>query len=102
MSKTGNSLTLCEVFEREIAQQKMPTDSDLRQAAVDVLCKELKKARPSKSKSEIALAVLTEMREAIEDSPKYHLQEFVKELLIQTAVELELERKLHKGGLDVE
>jgi len=72
------------------------TDHDLRQAAIDTLCKELKKTRPSKSKSDIALAVLTETREAAEDSQEgqRHLQEFVKELYIQTAVELELAERL--------
>ncbi|HYU99896.1 MAG TPA: hypothetical protein VE977_13795 [Pyrinomonadaceae bacterium] len=74
----------------------MTDDSDLRQAAIDTLCKELKKARPSKCKSEIALAVLTEMREAIEDSPRQQMQQFVKELLVQTAIEVELERKLRR------
>ncbi len=75
----------------------MPTDSDLRQTAIDTLCKELKSKRVSKTRSEIALAVLTEMREAIEDSPRQQMQQFVKELYLQTAVEIELDRKLNKG-----
>lgn len=78
----------------------MPTDSELRQAAIDTLCKELGSKRISKTRSEIALAVLTEMREAIEDSPQSQMQQFVKELYLQTAVELELERKLLPKGLE--
>lgn len=70
------------------------TDSDLRQSAVDVLCKELKKARPLKSRCEIALAVLTELREAKEDSEPTEWQDFVKEEYARTAIQLELERKM--------
>ena len=76
----------------------MPTDSDLRQAAIDTLCKELKSARPRKVRCEIALAVLTEMREAIEDSPKKQWEDDIKALYLQTAVEIELERKLLPRG----
>jgi len=72
------------------------TDSDLRRIAIDTLCKELKSKRVSKTRSEIALAVLTEMREAIEESPQQQMQQFVQELYLQTAVELELDRKFHK------
>ena len=78
----------------------MPTDSDLRQAAINTLCKELKKARPSKCKSEIALAVLTEMREAKEDSEPVDWQDFIKEEYARTAIQLELERKMLPKGRD--
>ena len=72
----------------------MPTDADLRQTAVDTLCKELKRARPAKAKCEIALACLTELREAREDSEPIEWQDFVKEEYIRTSIQLELERKM--------
>jgi hypothetical protein len=74
------------------------TDSDLRQAAIDVLSKELKSIRPRKNRCEIALAVLTELRETAEDqtAPKQEWQDFVKEIYAQTLIQLELERK--SGG----
>lgn len=75
----------------------MPTDTQLRQIAIDTLCSQLRNKKLSGSRrAEIALAVLTEMREAIEDSPQRQLQDFVQELYLQTSVELEIERRLAK------
>lgn len=74
----------------------MPTDSDLRQAAIDTLHRELKKTRVNRPRCEIALACLTELRETAEDqkAPEEDLQDFVKEELIRTAVQLEMERRM--------
>mgnify|MGYP001585457872 CR=1 FL=1 len=74
----------------------MPTDSDLRQAAIEVLTRELKKTRVNRPRCEIALACLTELRETAEDQtePQRELQDFVQEELIRTAVQLEMERKM--------
>ena len=75
------------------------TESGLRQTAIDVLHAELKAKRVSKTRSELALSVLTEMREAKEESEEKRLdqrnwQDFVKEVYIQTAIEIELDNKL--------
>jgi hypothetical protein len=80
----------------------MPTDSDLRQTAIEVLTRELKKTRVNRPRCEIALACLTELRETAEDQtePKRELQDFVREELVRTAFQLELERKLSKGRED--
>lgn len=69
------------------------TDFQLRQSAIDVLCRELKLKRPSKTRCEIALAVLTELRETVEDSQP---PEWVQQLLAETALENERERR-NKG-----
>ncbi len=75
------------------------TDSELRQAAIEVLTRELKKSRVNRPRCEIALACLTELRETAEDrtEPKREWQEFVKEEYARTAIQLELERKLGGG-----
>ena len=78
------------------------TDAELRQVAVDILGRELRKTKLSARRCEIALACLTEVRETAEDQtePKRELQDFVKEELIRTAFQLELERKLSTGKED--
>lgn len=78
----------------------MPTDSDLRQVALDVLCRELRRTRPGKVKCEIALACLTELRETAEDSraQRQEWQDFVKEEYARTAIQIELEKKLLPRG----
>jgi hypothetical protein len=85
-SFSGGKLKACSV----------PTDSQLRQTSIDVLSKELKTTRPRKNRCEIALAVLTELRETAEDSkaPEQELQDFVKEEYVRTAIQLEMERRL--------
>ncbi len=76
------------------------TDAQLRQAAVEVLGKELRAKRVSRARSEIALAVLTELRETAEDlqEPKQDWQDFVKEEYARTAIQLELEKRLLPRG----
>ena len=51
------------------------TESGLRQTAIDVLHAELKAKRVSKTRSELALSVLTEMREAKEESEEKRLDQ---------------------------
>ncbi len=80
----------------------MPTDSDLRQAAIEVLTRELRKTRVNRPRCEIALACLTELRETSEDQtePKQALQDFVQEELIRTAIQIEMEKKLLPREID--
>lgn len=76
------------------------TEAELRQAAVEVLGRELKHRRISRPRCEIALAILTEFRETAEDSTeqRQEWQDFVKEEYARTAIQLELERKLLPRG----
>ena len=68
----------------------MPSESELKQTAIDTLHRELKRSRPAKVRCEIALAVLSEMREAKEDSAP---PEWVQQLMVETALENERERR---------
>jgi len=67
------------------------TDHDLRQAALDCLFGMLKGRRKlSKVKGELAIEILSEMREATEARKP---PEWVQQLLIETALENERDRR---------
>jgi len=76
------------------------TDGERRQIALDVLGRELRKTRPSRLRCEFSLACLTELRETAEDQtePRQEMQDFVKEELIRTAIQLEMERRILPRG----
>lgn len=69
----------------------MPTEHDLKQAAIDALHRMMQpKAKALKVQGELALGILEEMRDA-KDARKP--PEWVQELYIQTALEIERERR---------
>lgn len=69
----------------------MATEFDLRQAAIDLLHGMLRGKRElSKAHGELAIDVLAEMREAREERKP---PEWVQQLMIETALENERERR---------
>lgn len=69
----------------------MPTDSDLRQTAIDELHRIMKSRKTStRQKAELGIEILAEMREAIEARKP---PEWVLQLMAETALELERERR---------
>ena len=69
----------------------MPTDSDLRQAAIDELHRIMKSRKTStRQKAELGIEILSELRETAESRKP---PEWVQQLLVETALELERERR---------
>ena len=72
----------------------MATDWQLRQAAIDALHRMMHpRGKVSRVRGDLALGILEEMREAREDAKP---PEWVQQLAVETALELERERR-NKG-----
>lgn len=77
-----------------LEERKAMTDSDLRQAVIDELHRIMKSRKTSvRQKAELGIEILAEMREATEARKP---PEWVQQLLIETALEIERERR-NKG-----